>query len=110
MKDGKVSPTHFHTSQTGWLCGNLVVPSGGLPGPAPAAGVQCVQVQLLQDDPSGEAASPLVLSPQPSALHPVFAVDLPVYVLQEVLPTAGGAPGPEEVQCAGSTINLRDLQ
>lgn len=48
MKDGKVSPTHFHTSQTGWLCGNLVVPSGGLPGPAPAAGVQCVQVQLLQ--------------------------------------------------------------
>lgn len=48
MNGGKVSPTHFHTSQTGWLCGNVVVPSGGLPGPAPVAGVQCVQVQLLQ--------------------------------------------------------------
>uniref|UniRef100_A0A452QMU6 ZXD family zinc finger C n=1 Tax=Ursus americanus TaxID=9643 RepID=A0A452QMU6_URSAM len=110
MNGGKVSPTHFHTSQTGWLCGNVVVPSGGLPGPAPVAGVQCVQVQLLQDDSSGEAASPLVLGPQPSTLHPLFAVDVPVYVLQEVLPAAGGAAGPEEVRCAGSTINLRDLQ
>ncbi|XP_045350008.1 zinc finger protein ZXDC isoform X6 [Leopardus geoffroyi] len=109
MKGGKVSP-HLHASQTGWLCGNLVVPGGGLPGPAPAAGMPCVQVQLLQDDPSGEAVSPLVLSPQPSAFHPLLAVDLPVYVLQEVLPAAGGDAEPEDVQCAGSTINLQDLQ
>ncbi|XP_046951275.1 zinc finger protein ZXDC isoform X1 [Lynx rufus] len=109
-KGGKVSPTHLHASQTGWLCGNLVVPGGGLPGPAPAAGMPCVQVQLLQDDPSGEAVSPLVLSPQPSAFHPLLAVDLPVYVLQEVLPAAGGDAEPEDVQCAGSTINLQDLQ
>ncbi|XP_044907984.1 zinc finger protein ZXDC isoform X5 [Felis catus] len=109
-KGGKVSPTHLHASQTGWLCGNLVVPGGGLPGPTPAAGMPCVQVQLLQDDPSGEAVSPLVLSPQPSAFHPLLAVDLPVYVLQEVLPAAGGDAEPEDVQCAGSTINLQDLQ
>ncbi|XP_032197257.1 zinc finger protein ZXDC isoform X5 [Mustela erminea] len=110
MKGGKVSPTHLHTSQPGWLCGNLVVPSGGQLAPAPAAGVQCVQLQLLQDEPSGEAASSSVLSPQPSALHPLFAVDLPVYVLQEVLPATGGAVGPEDMQSVGSTINLRDLQ
>lgn len=48
MKGGKVTPTHLYANQSGWLCGNLVVPGGGLPGPAPAAGVQCVQVQLLQ--------------------------------------------------------------
>lgn len=48
LKDGKVSPTHLHVSQSGWLYGNLVVPNGGLPGPASAAGVQSVQVQLLQ--------------------------------------------------------------
>lgn len=30
--------------------------------------------------------------------------------LQEVLPAAGGAAGPEDVQCPGSTVNLRDLQ
>ncbi|XP_054443273.1 zinc finger protein ZXDC isoform X2 [Pteronotus mesoamericanus] len=82
MKGGKVSPTHLYASQSGWLCGNLVVPGGGLPGPAPAAGVQCVQAQLLQDDPSGEAVLPLVLSPQPSTCQPLFTIGLPVYVLQ----------------------------
>uniref|UniRef100_A0A8C0MVP9 C2H2-type domain-containing protein n=1 Tax=Canis lupus familiaris TaxID=9615 RepID=A0A8C0MVP9_CANLF len=51
MKGGMASPAHCHTSPTGWLYGNLVVPSGGVPGPAPAAGVQCVQVQLLQGGP-----------------------------------------------------------
>ncbi|XP_016052802.1 PREDICTED: zinc finger protein ZXDC isoform X2 [Miniopterus natalensis] len=110
MKGGKVSPTHLYASQSGWLCGNLVVPGGGLPGPAPAAGVQCVQVQLLQDGPSGEGVLPLVLSPQPSASHPLFAIGLPVYVLQEVLPAAGGATGPEDTHHTGSTINLQDLQ
>ncbi|XP_036100148.1 zinc finger protein ZXDC isoform X2 [Molossus molossus] len=48
MKGGKVSPTHLYASQSSWLCGNLVVPGGALPRPAPEAGVQCVQVQLLQ--------------------------------------------------------------
>ncbi|XP_058422561.1 zinc finger protein ZXDC isoform X2 [Diceros bicornis minor] len=110
MRDGRVSPTHFPASQGGWLCGNLVVPSGGLPAPAAAARVQCVQVQLLQDDPAGEGVLPVALSPQPSTFHPLFAVDLPVYVLQEVLPAAGGAAGPEDMQCPGSTVNLRDLQ
>lgn len=47
MKDNKVSPIHLHASQSGWLCGNLVL-SGGLPGPASAAWLQCVQVQLLK--------------------------------------------------------------
>lgn len=31
-------------------------------------------------------------------------------VFQEVLPATGGAVRPEDMQCAGSTINLRDLQ
>ncbi|XP_045705573.1 zinc finger protein ZXDC isoform X2 [Phyllostomus hastatus] len=83
VKGGKVSPTHLYASQSGWLCGNLVVPGGGLPEPASAAGVQCVQAHLMQDDPSGEGVLPLVLSPQPSTFHPLFTTSLPVYVLQE---------------------------
>ncbi|KAM5219043.1 zinc finger protein ZXDC isoform 1-T1 [Hipposideros larvatus] len=110
MKDGKVSPTHLHVSQSGWLCGNLVVPSGGLAGPASAAGVQSVQVQLLQEDPSGEGVLPLVPSPQPSTSHPLFAIGLPISVFQEVLPAAGGAAGLEDTHCTGSTVILRDLQ
>lgn len=43
-----------------------------------------------QDDSSGEAASPLVLGPQPSTLHPLFAVDVPVYVLQVWMPYNSG--------------------
>lgn len=81
MKDNKVSPIHLHASQSSWLCGNLVL-SGGLPEPASAAWLQCVQVQLLKDDPSGEGVLPLVLSPQPSTSHPLFAIGLPVCVLQ----------------------------
>ncbi|XP_039074450.1 zinc finger protein ZXDC isoform X2 [Hyaena hyaena] len=107
-KGGRVSPTHVYASQTGWLCGNLVVPGGSVPGPAPAAGVQCVQVRLLQDDPAGDTVSP-VLRPQLPTLPPLLAVGAPVYVLQEVLPAAGGAAGSEDVQCAGSTINPQDL-
>nr|KAF6359379.1 ZXD family zinc finger C [Pipistrellus kuhlii] len=110
MKGGKVTPTHLYANQSGWLCGNLVVPGGGLPGPAPAAGVQCVQVQLLQDGPSGEGVLPVMLSPQSSTFHPLLAIGLPVYVLQEVHPAAGGAAGPEDTQCTGSTVNLQDLQ
>ncbi|XP_032943812.1 zinc finger protein ZXDC isoform X4 [Rhinolophus ferrumequinum] len=81
MKDNKVIPIHLHASQSSWLCGNLVL-SGGLPGPASAAWLQCVQVQLLKDDPSGEGVLPLVLGPQPSTSHPLFAIGLPVCVLQ----------------------------
>uniref|UniRef100_G1PA49 ZXD family zinc finger C n=1 Tax=Myotis lucifugus TaxID=59463 RepID=G1PA49_MYOLU len=110
MKGGKVTPTHLYANQSGWLCGNLVVPGGGLPGPAPAAGVQCVQVQLLQDSPSGEGVLPVVLSPQSSTFHPLLAIGVPVYVLQEVHPAAGGASGPEDTHSKGSTVNLQDLQ
>ncbi|ELK30600.1 Zinc finger protein ZXDC [Myotis davidii] len=110
MKGGKVTPTHLYANQSGWLCGNLVVPGGGLPGPAPAAGVQCVQAQLLQDGPSDEGVLPVVLSPQSSTFHPLLAVGVPVYVLQEVHPAAGGASGPEDTHSTGSTVNLQDLQ
>uniref|UniRef100_A0A8C5KAA3 ZXD family zinc finger C n=1 Tax=Jaculus jaculus TaxID=51337 RepID=A0A8C5KAA3_JACJA len=82
MKDGKVSPPHAHADQSSCLCENLTVPSGCMPAPAPAAGAQCVQIPVLQDDPSSEGGLPLPLSPQPSAYHPFFSVDLPVYVLQ----------------------------
>lgn len=87
-----------------------MVPSGGLPAPAPAAGLQCVQIPVLQDDSSSEGGLPLALSPQRSAFHPYFTVDLPVYVLQEVLPASGGSAGLEAAQAPGSTINLQDLQ
>lgn len=39
-----------------------------------------------QDDLSGEGGLPLALSPQRSAFHPYFTVDLPVYVLQVWMP------------------------
>lgn len=87
-----------------------MVPSGSLPVPAPAAAPQCVQIPVLQDEPSGEGGLPLALSPQRSAFHPYFTVDLPVYVLQEVLPAPGGFAGLEAAQVPGSTINLQDLQ
>nr|XP_010956693.1 zinc finger protein ZXDC [Camelus bactrianus] len=83
-------------SPSGLLWGSLVVPGGALPGPVPA-GVPCVQVQLLQDAPVGDVVLPVALSPQPPALHPLFAVDVPIYALQEALPAAGGASGPEDV-------------
>ncbi|XP_017725389.1 PREDICTED: zinc finger protein ZXDC isoform X4 [Rhinopithecus bieti] len=112
IKEGKMSPPHFHASQSSWLCGSLVVPSGGRPGPAPAAGVQCgtqgIQVQLVQDDLSSEGVLPSTRGP--AAFLPFLTVDLPVYVLQEVLPSSGGPSGPEATQFPGSTINLQDLQ
>ncbi|XP_051010858.1 zinc finger protein ZXDC isoform X2 [Acomys russatus] len=110
MKGGAVNPPHVHSGQHNCFCGNLMVPNGGLPAPAPAAGLNCVQIPVLQDEPSGEGGLPLALSPQRSAFHPYFTVDLPVYVLQEVLPAPGGSAGLETAQLPGSTINLRDLQ
>ncbi|KAJ8786184.1 hypothetical protein J1605_006404 [Eschrichtius robustus] len=56
-----------------WLWGSLAVPGVALP---------CVQVQLLQDDPSGDVVFPLAPGPQPPVSQPLLAVDLPVYVLQ----------------------------
>ncbi|XP_073900605.1 zinc finger protein ZXDC isoform X5 [Castor canadensis] len=107
MKRGKISPPPFHAGQSVCLCGNLGVPSGSLPGPAPTEGMQCVQIP---DDPTGEGILPLALSPQPSAFHPYFTMDLPVYVLQEVYQATGSGTGPEAAQVPGSTINMRDLQ
>ncbi|KAG8516213.1 Zinc finger protein ZXDC, partial [Galemys pyrenaicus] len=107
VKGDKVSAAHAHAGQGSWLYGNLVVPSGGLPGPAPAAGVPCVQVQLLQaegpltnssvasqDDPSGDGVLPLAFSPQPSAFHPL---ELPPRRLQASCSggRAGGRAGGE---------------
>ncbi|XP_037589965.1 zinc finger protein ZXDC isoform X3 [Cebus imitator] len=112
IKEGKMSPPHFHASQSSWLCGSLVVPSGGRPGPTPAAGVHCraqgIQVQLVQDDPSGEGVLPSARGP--ATFLPFLTVDLPVYILQEVVPASGGPAGPEATQFPGSTINLQDLQ
>nr|XP_020737192.1 zinc finger protein ZXDC [Odocoileus virginianus texanus] len=80
-----------------WLWGSLTVP-GALP---------CVQVQLLQDEPSGDGVLPQALSPQPPAFQPLLAVDLPVYVLQEVLPAGGGAAGPKEAPCSEGAAALQ---
>ncbi|XP_021574741.1 zinc finger protein ZXDC [Carlito syrichta] len=107
-KGGKISPPHLHSTQGSWFCGSLMVPSGGQPGPAPAAGAPRIPVPSLQDEPSGEG----VLPPAHGllAFHSFLTIDLPVYVFQEVPPTAGGVAGPEAAQFPGSTINLRDLQ
>ncbi|XP_058934117.1 zinc finger protein ZXDC isoform X2 [Kogia breviceps] len=83
------------------LWGSLAVPGVALP---------CVQVQLLQNDPSGDVVFPLAPGPQPPVSQPLLAVDLPVYVLQEVLPEAGGAAGPEDIWSSGSTVGLWALQ
>ncbi|XP_060016935.1 zinc finger protein ZXDC isoform X1 [Lagenorhynchus albirostris] len=83
-----------------WLWGSLAVPGVALP---------CVQVQLLQDDPSGHVVFPLAPGPQPPVSHPLLAV-MPVCVLQEVLPAAGGATGPEDMWSSGSTVGLWALQ
>ncbi|XP_064130848.1 zinc finger protein ZXDC [Loxodonta africana] len=109
IKGDKISP-HLHANQSSWRCGDVVVPRRGLMGPEPAAGVRCVQVQLLQDDPSGEGVLPFTLSLQPPLLRPLLTVDLPVYVLQEVFPASEDAASPEAAQFARSTINLQDLQ
>ncbi|KAM6216173.1 LOW QUALITY PROTEIN: zinc finger protein ZXDC [Rhynchocyon petersi] len=79
-KGNKISPSHFHASQSSGLCGE-VVPCRGLMGPEPAARVQCVQAQLLQDDSPGEAILPLALSSQQPLLC-LLTMDLPVYVLR----------------------------
>ncbi|XP_069416775.1 zinc finger protein ZXDC isoform X8 [Ovis canadensis] len=77
-----------------WLWGGLAVPSA----------LPCVQVQLLQDDPSGDAVLPLALSPQPPAFHPLLAVDLPVYVLQVRCLCSPGWLSPAQLRLPGSSL------
>ncbi|KAM5130059.1 zinc finger protein ZXDC isoform 1-T1 [Callospermophilus lateralis] len=110
LRDGQCGPPCLQGGQSSCPCGSLPRPLRGPPGSALTAGLQCVQVPVLQDDPSGEGVLPLALSPQPSAFHPCFTLDLPVYVLQEVPTDPGGTAGPAAAQAPRSTINLRDLQ
>uniref|UniRef100_A0A8C0GC24 C2H2-type domain-containing protein n=1 Tax=Chelonoidis abingdonii TaxID=106734 RepID=A0A8C0GC24_CHEAB len=57
-KGGKVSPTSFSsTSHGNRLCGNIVLPNGGLTIRDPATGAQYVQIQLLQGGHPGPRRS-----------------------------------------------------
>ncbi|XP_036595547.1 zinc finger protein ZXDC [Trichosurus vulpecula] len=110
LKGGKVSPTHFSTSHSSRLCGNIVVPNGGLTVRDPATGAQFVQIQLLQDDPPGDGDSPFQLSSQSSTSHSQLTVDLPVHILQEPHASTEDDAGSDNSQFTGSTINLQDLE
>ncbi|XP_068939950.1 zinc finger protein ZXDC [Petaurus breviceps papuanus] len=110
LKGGKVNPTNFSTSQSSRLCGNIVVPNGGLTVRDPATGAQFVQIQLLQDDPPGDGDSPFQLSSQSSTSHSQLTVDLPVHILQEPHTSAEDDAGSDNSQFTGSTINLQDLE
>ena len=59
---------------------------------------------LPQDEPSGDGVSPLALSPQPPAFHPLLAVDLPVYVLQVRCPCSLGWSSPMQLRLPGSSL------
>lgn len=48
MKGGVVNPPHVHSGQHSCFCGNLMVPSGSLPATAPATGLHCVQIPVVQ--------------------------------------------------------------
>ncbi|XP_074054556.1 zinc finger protein ZXDC [Macrotis lagotis] len=110
LKGGKVSPTNFSTSHNSRLCGNIVVPNGGLTVRDPATGAQFVQIQLLQDDPPGDGDSPFQLSSQSSTSHSQLTVDLPVHILQEPHTSTEDDAGSDNSQFTGSTINLQDLE
>ncbi|TFK12155.1 protein ERGIC-53 [Platysternon megacephalum] len=110
-KGGKVSPTSFSsTSHGNRLCGNIVLPNGGLTIRDPATGTQYVQIQLLQDDPPGEGDLPFQLSSQSSSSHSQLTVDLPVHILQEPHNSTEDDAGSDNSQFTGSTINLQDLE
>ncbi|XP_065406980.1 zinc finger protein ZXDC isoform X3 [Chrysemys picta bellii] len=110
-KGGKVSPTNFSsTSHGNRLCGNIVLPNGGLTIRDPATGAQYVQIQLLQDDPPGEGDLPFQLSSQSSSSHSQLTVDLPVHILQEPHNSTEDDAGSDNSQFTGSTINLQDLE
>uniref|UniRef100_A0A3B3TGH7 Si:dkey-156n14.3 n=1 Tax=Paramormyrops kingsleyae TaxID=1676925 RepID=A0A3B3TGH7_9TELE len=84
--------------------------SGGLTLRDPVTGAQYVQIQLLQDDPSGDGDLAFQLSSQTSSSHSQLTVDLPVNILQEPPVTAEDDTGSETSQFTGSTINLQDLE
>ncbi|XP_073207428.1 zinc finger protein ZXDC isoform X3 [Lepidochelys kempii] len=110
-KGGKVSPTSFSsTSHGNRLCGNIILPNGGLTIRDPATGAQYVQIQLLQDDPTGEGDLPFQLSSQSSSSHSQLTVDLPVHILQEPHNSTEDDAGSDNSQFTGSTINLQDLE
>ncbi|XP_051838984.1 zinc finger protein ZXDC isoform X2 [Antechinus flavipes] len=110
LKGGKESPTNFSTSHSSRLCGNIVVPNGGLTVRDPTTGAHFVQIQLLQDDPPGDGDSPFQLSSQSSTTHSQLTVDLPVHILQEPHTSTEDDAGSDNSQFTGSTINLQDLE
>ncbi|KAM5148299.1 zinc finger protein ZXDC isoform 2-T2 [Mantella aurantiaca] len=87
-----------------------VMPNGGLTLRDPATGAQYVQIQLLQDDPSGDGDLPFQLSAQSPAPHAPLTVDLPVHILQEPHASAEDDAASDSSQFTGSTINLQDLE
>lgn len=98
-------------SPAGNRIGNSVVmPNGGLTLRDPATGAQYVQIQLLQDDPSGDSDLPFQLSAQSPAAHAQLTVDLPVHILQEPHASTEDDAASDSSQFTGSTINLQDLE
>ncbi|XP_069353765.1 LOW QUALITY PROTEIN: zinc finger protein ZXDC [Eulemur rufifrons] len=89
VTDGRIGPPQVHAC------------SGGLPVPgavAATAGAPCAGMSLLQDEPSGDGVLPV-----PSLQLPEVTVDLPLYVLQDLLPEAAAV-------FPGSAVALPDLQ
>ncbi|XP_028907161.1 zinc finger protein ZXDC isoform X2 [Ornithorhynchus anatinus] len=109
-KSDKVSTPSVSTGLSCRLSGSIVVPSGGLMIRDPATGAQYVQIQLLQDDPSGDGDLPFQLGSQSSTSHSHLTVDLPVHILQEPHTSAEDDAGSDKSQFTGSTINLQDLE
>uniref|UniRef100_A0A8C4TK08 Si:dkey-156n14.3 n=1 Tax=Erpetoichthys calabaricus TaxID=27687 RepID=A0A8C4TK08_ERPCA len=88
----------------------VVSPNTGLTIRDPATGAQFVQIQLLQDDPSGDGDLGFQLSSQSSGSHAQLTVDLPVNILQEPPASNEDDAGSDNSQFTGSTINLQDLE
>ncbi|XP_069822813.1 zinc finger protein ZXDC isoform X1 [Dendropsophus ebraccatus] len=97
-------------SPAGNRFGNSVLSNGGLTLRDPATGAHYVQIQLLQDEPPGDADLPFQLSAQSPATHTQLTVDLPVHILQEPHVSAEDDAASDNSQFTGSTINLQDLE
>uniref|UniRef100_A0A1A7X7S1 Zinc finger, X-linked, duplicated A n=1 Tax=Iconisemion striatum TaxID=60296 RepID=A0A1A7X7S1_9TELE len=87
-----------------------IAAAGGLNLRDPVAGVQYVQIQLLQDDPASDGDLAFQLSSQASSSHSQLTVDLPVNILQEPSAVTEDDNGSDNSQFTGSTINLQDLE